>query len=35
MHLRVKNPVFKMLPSLALLALSLIMAIINYRYLNA
>ena len=35
MHLRVKNPVFKMIPSLALLALSLIIAIINYRFLNA
>ena len=35
MHLRVKNPVFKMIPSLALLALSLIIAIVNYRFLNA
>ena len=34
-HLRVKNPVFKMLPSLTLLALSLIIAVINYRLLNA
>lgn len=34
-HLRVKNPVFKMLPSLTLLALSLIIALINYRLLNA
>jgi uncharacterized membrane protein YphA (DoxX/SURF4 family) len=33
-HLRVKNPVFKMLPSLALMALSLIIAGINYRLLN-
>lgn len=33
-HLRVKNPVFKMLPSLTLLALSLIIAFINYRLLN-
>ena len=33
-HLRVKNPVFKMLPSLTLLALSLIIAAINYRLLN-
>lgn len=35
MHLRVKNPVFKMLPSLTLLLLSLIIAVINYRFLNA
>ena len=35
MHLRVKNPVFKMLPSLTLLLLSLIIAVINYRLLNA
>lgn len=35
MHLRVKNPVFKMLPSLTLLVLSLILAVINYRLLNA
>jgi len=35
MHLRVKNPVFKMLPSLTLLALSLIIAFITYRLLNA
>ena len=34
-HLRVKNPAFKMLPSLALLVLSLIIAVINYRFLNA
>ena len=34
-HLRVKNPVFKILPSLTLLALSLIIAAINYRLLNA
>lgn len=33
-HLRVKNPVFKMLPSLTLLALSLVIAVINYRLLN-
>ena len=33
-HLRIKNPVFKMLPSLTLLALSLIIAVINYRLLN-
>ena len=35
MHLRVKNPAFKMLPSLTLLVLSLIIALINYRLLNA
>ena len=35
MHLRVKSPVFKMLPSLTLLALSLAIAVINYRFLNA
>ncbi len=35
MHLRVKNPVFRMLPSLTLLVLSLIIAVINYRLLNA
>ena len=34
-HLRVKNPAFKMLPSLALLLLSLVIAIFNYRFLNA
>ena len=34
-HLRVKNPVFKMLPSLTLLLLSLIIARINYRVLNS
>lgn len=33
-HIRVKNPVFKMLPSLTLLVLSLIIAAINYRVLN-
>ncbi len=33
-HLRVKNPVFKMLPALTLLALSLIIAVLNYRLLN-
>ncbi len=33
-HLRVKNPAFKMLPSLTLLVLSLIIAVINYRLLN-
>ena len=31
-HLRVKNPVFKMLPSLTLLVLSLIIAAINYGF---
>ena len=35
MHLRVKNSAFKMLPSLTLLVLSLIIAVINYRLLNA
>ena len=30
-HLRVKNPVFKMLPSLTLLAMSAAIALINYR----
>ena len=34
-HLRVKNPAFKMLPSLTLLVLSLIIAVTNYRLLNA
>lgn len=34
-HLRVKNPAFKMLPSLTLLVLSLIVAVINYRIINA
>jgi O-antigen/teichoic acid export membrane protein len=34
MHLRVKNPVFKMLPSLTLLVLSLIITVINYRLLT-
>ena len=34
-HLRVKNPVFKTLPSLTLLVLSLIIAVVNYRLLNA
>ncbi len=34
-HLRVKNPPFKMLPSLILLALSLIIAAINYRLTRA
>ncbi|MCU0453557.1 MAG: DoxX family protein [Bacteroidetes bacterium] len=30
-HLRVKNPVFKMLPSLTLMAMSAAIALINYR----
>ena len=30
-HLRVKNPVHKMLPSLALLICSVVIALINYR----
>ena len=33
-HLRIKNPVFKMLPSLALLVLSVVIALINYRLLR-
>jgi len=33
-HLRVKNPAFKMLPSMTLLVISLIIAAINYRLLN-
>lgn len=33
-HLRVKNPVFKMLPSLTLLVFSAIIATINYRLLQ-
>lgn len=33
-HLRVKNPWFKMLPCLILLALSAVIAWINYRRLN-
>lgn len=32
-HIRVKNPVFKMLPSLTLLALSLMVALLNSRLL--
>jgi uncharacterized membrane protein YphA (DoxX/SURF4 family) len=32
-HLRVKNPLFKMLPSLALLVLSAVIDLINYRLL--
>lgn len=34
-HLRIKSPVFKMLPSLLLLGLSLAIALINYRLLKA
>ncbi len=34
-HLRVKNPLFKMLPSLTLLLLSLAIAFANYRFLTA
>ena len=34
-HMRVKNPLFKMLPSLTLLMLSAVIAFINYRLLNA
>jgi uncharacterized membrane protein YphA (DoxX/SURF4 family) len=33
-HLRVRNPFFKMLPSLTLLVVSLVIAFINYRLLN-
>ena len=33
-HLRVKNPFFKMLPSLTLLILSMVIAFTNYRLLN-
>lgn len=33
-HLRVKNPVFKMLPSLTLLLFSTLIAWINYRLLT-
>ena len=33
-HLRVKNPVFKMLPSLTLLGFSVVIAWINYRLLH-
>jgi uncharacterized membrane protein YphA (DoxX/SURF4 family) len=33
-HARVKNPFFKMLPSLTLLVLSILIAAINYRILN-
>ena len=32
-HLRVKNPVFKMLPSLTLLVFSVVIAWLNYRLL--
>jgi uncharacterized membrane protein YphA (DoxX/SURF4 family) len=34
-HLRMKNPLFKMLPSLTLLVLSLVIVFINYRLWNA
>lgn len=34
MHLRMKNPWFKMLPCLTLLLLSAAIAFINYRLLN-
>jgi uncharacterized membrane protein YphA (DoxX/SURF4 family) len=33
-HLRVKNPVSKMLPALTLLVLSLAIAVLNYRLVN-
>jgi hypothetical protein len=32
-HLRVRNPAFKMLPSLTLLVFSTVIALINYRLL--
>lgn len=35
MHLRVKNPPFKMLPSMTLLILSLVIAFLNYRILHS
>lgn len=35
MHLRVRNPPFKMLPSLTLLVCSAVIVWINYRLLNA
>lgn len=34
-HLRVKNPLLKMFPSLALLALSLVIAFLNYRLVHS
>lgn len=34
MHLRVKNPLFKMIPCLTLLALTTVIAILNYRFLS-
>ena len=34
MHLRIKNPLFKMLPCLTLLLISAAIAFINYRLLN-
>lgn len=33
-HLRVKNPLFKMLPCLTLLLISLVIALINFRLLK-
>jgi hypothetical protein len=33
-HVRVKNPLAKMLPSLTLLVLSLVIAFLNYQLLN-
>ena len=35
MHVRVKNPLFKMLPCLTLLVLSLVIAWLNYRVLHS
>ncbi len=34
-HVRVKNPVFKMLPSLSLLVVSLLIVFINHRFLES
>jgi len=33
-HVRVKNPLFKMLPSLTLLVVSVVIVLSNYRFLN-
>ena len=33
MHLRVKNPLFKMIPCLTLLVLASVIALLNYRLL--
>lgn len=34
MHLRVKNPAWRMAPCLSLLVVSLVIAVLNYRLLN-